>query len=317
MWIPAQSDWWQGRCDNEDGAKGKRWHQAVITNSDKLARASLLGFASDRGVMLNKGRPGAKQGPAALRKALANLAWHHQNTGINDRGDILVDDDLPAGQQAYAAALCQALQAGQFVLGLGGGHEIGWPGFLGCQQFIQHHSPGKSLGIINFDAHFDLRKPAPAASSGTPFLQAADYCQQQQLNFSYACLGVARSANTAILYERAKTLNVAYIEDLAFSNKNAITLLDSFLQNQDYLYVTCCLDVFPAADAPGVSAPAALGISPQLVLQLIAQLGELCSKHQVNWLYADVAELSPPHDIDDRSARLAARIIDQFLHARL
>jgi len=64
-----------------------------------------------------------------------------------------------------------------------------------------------------------------------------------------------------------------------------------------------------------VSAPAALGISPAEVLRLIAVLGEQCRAAGVNWLMADIAELSPVHDLDNRTARLAARVVDELLAA--
>jgi formiminoglutamase len=317
MLRPAQADWWKGRLDTEDGNKGRRWHQVISTdNETDQAAAAILGFASDKGVALNKGRAGAKEGPRALRSALSNLAWHHNDRKLLDVGDIEVDDDLPAGQRQYAETLTELLQQQLFVLGLGGGHEIGWPGFLGCQRYLEKHAPGKTLGILNFDAHFDLRKPSPQASSGTPFWQAADYCAQNEHAFEYACLGVARSANTAALYERAQQLNVRYIEDLKCSEAAAIDLIGSFLNNIDFLYVTVCLDVYPAAYAPGVSAPAGLGVAPAIVLNVIQQLGKLCQQQQVHWLYADVAELCPSRDIDARSAKLAARTIDQLLHSR-
>ena len=39
-----------------------------------------------------------------------------------------------------------------------------------------------------------------------------------------------------------------------------------------HLYVSVCLDVFPANRAPGVSAPAAIGVEPALVVRLIREL---------------------------------------------
>jgi formiminoglutamase len=311
--APEQA-WWQGRVDPEEGATARYWHQVVSLDPPVKPGVALLGLASDRGVQINRGRPGAVEGPAALRNALAGLAWHH-DTPLIDAGNIRVGDDLPAGQEAYAERLLNLLDQRQFVIGLGGGHEIGWASYLGCRRYLDRIAPGKTLGIVNIDAHFDLRTTAPAASSGTPFYQVAQHCKEQGHPFRYACLGIARSANTRALFERADSLGVEYLMDIDFSAPAAQDLLQRFLAQVDSLYVTCCLDAFPASAAPGVSAPAALGISPAEVLRVIEALGEQCRAAGVHWLMADIAELSPAHDLDNRTARLAARVVDELLAA--
>ncbi len=314
VYEAPEQDWWQGRVDPEDGETARRWHQVVSLAPPPGPGVALLGLASDRGVQINRGRPGAAAGPGALRKALAGLAWHH-DTPLTDAGNIHISDDLPLGQEDYAERLHKLLDQRQFVIGLGGGHEIGWASYLGCRRYLDGIAPGKTLGIVNFDAHFDLRTPDPAASSGTPFYQVAQHCKAQGHPFRYACLGIARSANTLALFERADSLGVEYLMDIDFSAGTALDLLQRFLTQVDSLYVTCCLDAFPASAAPGVSAPAALGISPAEVVRVIGALGERCRTTGVNWLMADIAELSPVHDRDHRTARLAARVVDELLTA--
>ena len=68
------------------------------------------------------------------------------------------------------------LRAGHRVIGLGGGHEIAWASYQGIAAgALQDDQRLARLGIVNFDAHFDLRQPEQAGrgSSGTPFLQIA------------------------------------------------------------------------------------------------------------------------------------------------
>ena len=315
MYIPADPNIWQGRVDEEDGLAGYRWHQSVGFETPLKQEVSLLGLASDRGVKLNKGRPGASEGPTALRRALAAQAWHH-DIPLYDGGDIRVLDDLASGQQAYADHLSSLLGNGQFVIGLGGGHEIGWASYLGCRQWMDDNATGKTLGIINFDAHFDLRKSAPNSSSGTPFYQVAQHCAAQGHSFRYGALGIARPSNTRALFNRADDFSVSYLLDKDCYGENGAAFLRRFLASVDCLYLTICLDVFPAAFAPGVSAPAALGVNPQWVMETIAVNGSLCREYGVNWLMADVAELSPVHDASDSTARLAARLVDEVLSSR-
>lgn len=294
---------WQGRTDTEDGQDGLRWHQAISDNAT-ACDIGLLGFPCDLGVANNKGRIGASSGPNALREALANCAWHHDGR-LYDAGDIVVGSDLEASQQCYATVLAGLLKQHKHVVGLGGGHEIGWASFLGLATAY----PDKRIGIINIDAHFDLRKPAPKTSSGTPFWQAAKHCKQQQMPFHYACLGVSESANTRALFNVADHYNCPYLLDYQCDIESAKQTLAPLLANIDLLYVTVCLDAFPASIAPGVSAPSALGVSPLFAIELLHFLKTACSQYNIEWPLTDIAELNPTYDIDKRTAKLGARLI--------
>ncbi len=80
--------------------------------------------------------------------------------------------------------------------------------------------------------------------------------------------------------------------------------LSTFLSSCDHVYLTIDLDVFPACEAPGVSAPAAKGTSIVFLEPLIRQI-----RDSGKLVMADLAELSPQFDIDARTAKLAARLV--------
>jgi formiminoglutamase len=306
---------WQGRVDTEDGDRGLRWHQIVNLNSESNTLCSLIGFACDLGVKANKGRIGASSGPNAIRAALANMAWHSP-ASLVDLGDIVAQDDLKVAQQQFAEGVIKALHESTFVLGLGGGHEIAWASYSGLREYLDAHQPRKKIGIINFDAHFDLRKPAPQTSSGTPFWQIAQHCKQHNHTFHYACLGVSATANTPALFDMAKATQTRYLPDLACDEQAAKALLIPMLQKVDELYVTICLDAFPAATAPGVSAPSGLGISPQFVINILHWLGKTQREFGFNWRFADLAEMNPTYDIGNQTAKLAARLAFELVQAK-
>lgn len=305
---------WQGRNDTEDGEAGKRWHNAV--NDQTASEIALLGLACDLGVANNKGRVGAKDGPNAIRKALANLAWH-QTTGLVDAGNQLPLANLDETQLAYAEHISQLIEQHQLVIGLGGGHEIAWGSYSGLFDALQSmHNHQPKIGIVNFDAHFDLRKPAPLTSSGTPFRQIADHAAQQGLSFHYACLGVAETANTKALFDYANKLNCRYLLDVDCQVERAKALLAPMLEQVDHLYISICLDALPAAVAPGVSAPSALGIELKFIVDTIHYLAASQSKYGYNWQFADIAEMNPEFDIDQRTAKVAARIVFELVKAK-
>ncbi|MDA0147690.1 formimidoylglutamase [Vibrio sp. LaRot3] len=309
---------WQGRVDEEDGALGKRIHSVIKTMQvDQLQpyhnAVSILGFACDAGVARNKGRIGARKSPDLIRRALANMAWHKESA-IIDLGNIVCEDDLLEQAQLQCADVIATALRSTPVITLGGGHEVAWASFLGLARYFDFLNPNKAprIGIINFDAHFDLRafehpQVEVKPSSGTPFNQIHHYCDQKQWPFHYACLGVSRASNTKALFDKADELGVWYVEDKDLSHLNHVyhlTQLQHFIDNCDYIYLTIDLDVFPAAIAPGVSAPAARGIS----LDTINLFLERILHYKKKLVIADIAEYNPTYDVDSQTARLAARL---------
>src|SRR5205085_4457153 len=104
-----------------------RWPQMVkpLANGAEPG-VVLIGFACDEGVRRNGGRVGAKDGPTAIRAALANLAWH-QHHPVYDGGDVRCDDaDMEGAQARLAEVVADAIRAGHRPLALGRGDERAW-----------------------------------------------------------------------------------------------------------------------------------------------------------------------------------------------
>lgn len=297
---------WHGRVDAADGAAARRWHQLVTLRDVAVAPIALLGFACDAGVVRNQGRAGAAEGPGALREALANLAAHDLDA-VDDLGDIVcVGDALEDAQREYAGVARDAIAPGRLLVGMGGGHEIAWASYSGLRDALARDGDDGIVGIVNFDAHLDLRGDV-RATSGTPFRQILEDAQGGGRRVAYRCLGVNRYANTAALFDRAREHGASWVEDTDVRQDRWAELadgLESFLAGVQHVYLTVCLDVLQATAAPGVSAPAALGVEPAL-LERLAALVAGSGKVRV----ADVAELNPRFDIDRRTARTAARLV--------
>lgn len=303
---------WDGRFDG-DTPEHRRFFQ--IINQQAQADFTLLGFASDEGVRRNKGRLGAKNGPDHIRSQLASMPVHRVFT-LNDAGDVACDDgDLETAQKKLSEKISQSLAAKSLPIVLGGGHEIAFGSFQGAFNHLLATKENFQLGIINFDAHFDLRK-AEVVTSGTPFLNAANLCKTHNIDFNYLCLGIAEHGNTRVLFDTADRLNVTYIQDRELSSpaKIAIALqkLKAFIDRVDYLYITVDLDVFPAAIAPGVSAPAAKGMPLEVFESLFETI--IASKKVI---LLDIAECNPQFDIDNHTAKLAALIVYQYINNHL
>lgn len=303
---------WTGR-DDGPGAPHARWHSTIRPYSEADASgAVLIGFASDEGVRRNGGRVGAADGPEALRKALAPLAIH-DDLSRYDVGDVVVDGtDLEAAQAELGEAVAQALRAGHFPLVLGGGHEVAYASYLGVNAGLGIDRR-RTLGVLNLDAHFDLRA-ADRPTSGTGFAQIAEAELAHGRQVKYRVIGIGRATNTRTLFERADSIGARYLlDDECRIDRidQVLAFVDDHLAEIDDLYLTIDLDVLPAAVAPGVSAPAALGVVPEIiqaVVDRVASSGKL--------RIADIAELNPRFDIDGRTARIGARLIDRIISQR-
>lgn len=310
---------WTGRFDG-DGPEHRRWWQAVEPYEGAAAsdtngqagvladgrQAVLLGFCSDEGVRRNKGRPGAAAAPAAIRTALGPLAFH-LDRAVHDAGDVTVPGaDLERGQARLGSAVTALLDAGHLTVVLGGGHETAYASYLGVSGSGAVRN-GRRLGVLNLDAHFDLRDE-PVPSSGTPFLQMARAEAGAGREFRYAVVGISEANNTRALFDTADRLGVRYLLDEDCETDRVEAFVASFLDGIDVLYLTIDLDVLPASVAPGVSAPAAFGVALPVisaVCRQVARSGKL--------LHCDVAELNPEFDLDHRTARVAARLVNTLL----
>jgi formiminoglutamase len=310
--APKQT-WWQGRNDGKEWLQ-QRWWQVVetitlgeIQKTNLQHSIVLAGFSCDEGVARNKGRVGAASGPEALRYSFGNLPIHFsKEKKIYDVGNVVCkNSNLEEAQEYLSTIVSTILERKGFPVLLGGGHEILYGHYLGVRKTF----PGKNVGVINFDAHFDLRSNAETgATSGTGFYQIAEDCKKEKNEFLYFALGIQESGNTRELFERATQLNAEYIlaRDLHFSKLEKIkTQLQNFLEKTDAVCLTIDLDVFVSADAPGVSAPSANGLRYDLlfyeIMKFLSGSGKIISM--------DIAELNPQFDIDNRTAKLAANII--------
>lgn len=310
-YTPPDPKHWQGRADSPDSANFFQITQmlnlqnGVPLNSQQFTVA-LIGFRCDEGIRRNLGRPGAAEGPISAREALAKLSVPKREFTCYDVGDInCIDGDLEGAQAALAEVIELLLQHEITPIVIGGGHEVAWGNFQG----IAKQYPKENLGIVNFDAHFDMRPllPQNKGSSGTSFLQIADALQEAGRRFDYNCIGIQPAVNIRKLFETAKSheTKILYAYDLYQNNiEQTMSFVNRIIYNNKIIYMSLCMDVFATPYAPGVSAPQPMGLTPWQIVPIVRQLAR--SGKVVSY---DIAELSPPFDTDQRTAKLAANFI--------
>lgn len=309
---PFNAELWTGRVDDEDGPLGLRLHE-VIKDYDSFELSKnqpkvIVGFCSDEGVERNKGRLGAKDSPDLIRKSLANLPFHFSDDKfLFDAGNIFCDDEnLENARKEQINVIDGIIKKKHFPIVIGGGHETALGNFLALAKSYT------SIGIINIDAHFDLRIPNPISTSGTPFYEMAMYCEENNLKFNYLPIGIQELGNTKALFKRAEDLGVEYItaDEVHLNLNSTLDKLKQFIQHFDAVYISLDMDAFDAAYAPGVSATTVNGLTPFQVKYIL----KLLMKSEKVKLF-DIVEYNSIFDRDNITSKLSAQMIYEILRS--
>ncbi|GAC1347653.1 MAG: formimidoylglutamase [Myxococcales bacterium] len=302
----------------EDPRLGDQWSFGPARPAFGPGSVALLGFADDRGVVNGGGRPGAHLGPRELRRFLSRLTpgmdGEVSAVSIHDLGDA-----APGGADGAAAlsieethalaedAALEALRGGSCLVLLGGGHD----GAFASHAALLRALPAQgTVCAINVDAHLDVRPLRDGQiTSGTPFRRLKDRFGARYTAIEF---GLQPQHNAAAHARWAAANGFAL---LSLAGERALGPLPerfaralALSRAADAVAVSLDLDSVQAASAPGVSAPCPDGFSPGELLAFARAAGR---EPRVRVL--DVMELSPPLDLDGRTARLGAAAVWQFL----
>ncbi len=291
--------------------------QAPTESTIAEADVVLFGVPTNEGIRRNGGRLGASEAPNAIRQWFGKLtpyAGPHFNKHLNDLhivdlGDInqgYLDDMHESASQVTQ----ELIAAGKIVIALGGGHDVTYPLVQGFGR--AQHAPTE-IGLINIDAHLDVRKKKDGKHhSGSSFrllLEEGIIKGQHFAEIGIQSFAASEKHFDWVIQQGARILTfedatTAHLPNAFEECEFAITHGDSDFPT----YLSFDMDCVRASDAPGVSAPAPIGFLAEEAYELSVAAG--LSK---NVRMFDIVEVSPPHDVDGRTARLAARMVAGFL----
>lgn len=271
-------------------------------------RVAIVGFPSDEGVKRNGGRPGAALAPSIIRHHLYRLTppgnvpdrFEDLLRSTIDVGDVACSGDVAADQVALGDAVAELLALDQRItpIVLGGGHETTFGHFLGYAK------AGQNTSIVNLDAHADVRALEDGRPhSGSPFRQAVEHASGCCSRYTAAGLNPHSTAPDHAEWIKQHGGQAYYRSELT-----AELMAKLYTQPPDDVLATFDLDALDQSQAPGVSAPNACGIDKRLWLYAAYAAGRSPAVSSM-----DIVELSPPHDRDDQTARLAALTVWEFL----
>ncbi|MFB6155954.1 MAG: formimidoylglutamase [Haloferacaceae archaeon] len=299
---------WQGwsgaSADPNDEQFGDVVTGAALAEADAYD-AVIVGEPYDGAVL---GRPGAREGPTALRAALAGVKTHHFDAGptpaVGDLGDVAF---LAAGSTGTKTSTVQSRvrEATAAV------HDAdAFPVFFGGDNSLTVPNAGPLLdvgnvGVVNFDAHLDVREVRGDATSGTPYRQLYDAGLD-----AYVCVG-ARHFETSTAYHEFVRDRGGTIVTAGLAGMNPIDAAERALDamgDVDAVYLSLDLDVLDVSAAPGVSAPTPGGLSTR---ELFAALHRVAADGRV--VGFEVVECAPSLDTNGMTAAAGARAVAHVL----
>ena len=276
--------------------------ESVTPASAEETDVLLVGEPYDGAVL---GRPGARDGPGGIRDALASTKTAHLFEGtvsnIGDLGDIAIPRRKSVHEtQSWMAEVTEAIHGlDTFPVFLGGDHSVSYPNI---RPLLDDYD---SVGVVNVDAHADVREVVDEPYNGTPFGQLLD----DGLD-AYAFVG-ARNYETSPQYldtleEHGATV-VAANEVGSDPAAAAGRALDG-LGDVDAVYVSCDTDVLDMTASPGSTAPTPGGLTTRELYELLWTLAaesRLCG--------FDYVGTAPSLDPSDRTVKAGSRAVAHFI----
>jgi len=107
------------------------------------------------------------EGPRVLKERLAKLPVHFNYKNVADFGKIIsIDKDIESWQLAFSKVISLLISKRIFPIAFVGGHDMEYRLFMVIYDAIKNR-PKRNIGIINFDAYFDLHSIKRKSNSET------------------------------------------------------------------------------------------------------------------------------------------------------
>jgi formiminoglutamase len=277
----------------------------------EIAKFGLIGLPLSKPSISHSG---ASFAPTTIRKALQSYSTYaieedvDLTDTITDVGDVEMHVTNMAESNNRIKDIFASLLSkhkSMIPIILGGDHSVTAPS---VEAFAKVKG---TIGIIQFDAHHDLRNLEDGGpSNGTPFRQliAGGHIKGKHL----LQLGIRNFSNSRNYFNYAKENDVTVLTMKQVKESSVQDVINDWIkkvkEEVDAIYVSVDMDVLDQAYAPGCPAIGPGGMSSDTLLEAIRHLGTLDDVQAI-----DIVEIDPTLDFRDMTSKVAAHVILNFL----
>ena len=257
-------------------------------------------------------RPGARHGPREIRNASSLVRLYHpislkspyDKFNIADIGDCPVNPaDLHDSLKKIEKFYLSILESKTIPLSIGGDHLVSLP-------ILRALGKKEPLGLFQFDSHSDTWDSYFGGykyTHGTPFRRAIE---ENLINpKKYVMIGIRGSLYDPndMKWARQQGITIITIDEyyeMGFTE--AMKIVKNTLGDTQ-AYLTFDIDGIDPTFAPGTGTPEVGGFDVREAQLIIREL------NTINFVGADVVEVSPPFDVNNMTSLVASTIAFEIL----
>lgn len=282
--------------------------RAPIAESLENLDIVMLGIPYD-GALTN--RPGARHGPREVRNQSSLMRSINHATRIDpyalcsiaDVGDVAFTSafDIEASHLQIEAFIAQIAQAGALPLSCGGDHSVSLP--------ILRALAKEPVALLHIDAHTDTWDSFQGSkfNHGAPFRRAHEEGLIDPKKTVQIGIRGAQNVSEGWDYSHNSGMRVMFIEEVREKGIPAIVAEARATLGDGPVYLTFDIDSIDPAFAPGTGTPEIAGLTTAEALDLIRGFRHL------NYIGADMVEVSPPFDVGGITALTGATVMYEIL----
>ena len=270
---------------------------------------ALVGVPFDIGVT---NRSGARHGPREIRNMSSLIRLFHPVTRVNpfdlcrvaDVGDVRVDKafHIEAAIESIKSFFCKLHNAGVVPLTAGGDHSITYP-------ILEAIATDKPIGLIHIDAHTDTSDTLLGSNvhHGAPFRRAVESGFIDPMRTIQIGIRGAQNTTEGWEYSLDKGMRVIFMDEVDQLGIDGVIEEARRVVDDASAYLTFDVDGIDPAYTPGTGTPEIGGLTTREALALLRGLSG------INFVGADVVEVSPPFDNSGNTALVGATLMYEIL----
>ena len=282
--------------------------RAPIAQSIDNIDIALVGIPYD-GALTN--RPGARHGPREVRNQSSLMRAINHATRVNpydlcriaDVGDIPFQSvfNIEETHREISDFIAGLVAAGAMPLSCGGDHSVSLP--------ILRAVAKEPLAFIHIDAHTDTWDSFQGSkfNHGAPFRRAHEEGLIDATKTVQIGIRGAQNISEGWDYSEQAGMRVMFVEEVQARGVDAIIEETRRIVGDSPVYLSFDIDSIDPAFAPGTGTPEIAGLTTPEAMALIRGFRHL------NYVGADMVEVSPPFDVGGLTALTGATVMYELL----